>query len=86
LTPAENKAITIADDPPKFGGETSKRLSAEDRADWQTGKVVVMDQETVPCPFVYASGKRCTGHVTLVEVYKADLSWDLQHDGTWKFE
>ena len=45
-----------------------------------------MDQETVPCPFVYASGKHCTGHVTRVEVYKADLSWDLQHDGTWKFE
>jgi len=43
-----------------------------------------MDQ--IPCPFVYANGKRCAGHITKVEAYKADLSWDLQADGTWKFE
>lgn len=41
--------------------------------------------DVIPCPFVYANGKRCTGHVTHVEAYKADISWSLQPDGTWKF-
>jgi hypothetical protein len=44
-----------------------------------------MDQP-IPCPFVYANGKNCPGHITRVEAYKADLSWDRQADGTWKFE
>ena len=44
-----------------------------------------MDQTQFPCPFVYANGKRCAGHITRVEAYKADLSWDRQEDGTWKF-
>jgi hypothetical protein len=43
-----------------------------------------MDQ--IPCPFVYANGKQCPGHVTSVEAYKADLSWQRQEDGAWKFE
>ena len=29
----------------------------------------------IPCPFVYANGKRCTGHVVRVEAYKADINW-----------
>jgi hypothetical protein len=33
---------------------------------------------TFLCPFVYASGKRCTGHITRVEAYKADLSWQRE--------
>lgn len=45
-----------------------------------------MDRGTIPCPFVYANGKRCVGHITRVEAYKADLSWNLQPDGVWKFE
>jgi hypothetical protein len=44
-----------------------------------------MEQGRIPCPFVYANGKRCTGHVTRVEAYKADLEWALQPDSTWKF-
>jgi hypothetical protein len=38
----------------------------------------------VPCPFVYARGKRCTGHIVRVEAYKADLWWDFK-DGRWIF-
>ena len=38
--------------------------------------------KTVPCPFVYANGKRCTGHVVRVEAYKADLLWTCK-DGRW---
>lgn len=39
----------------------------------------------IPCPFVYANGKRCTGQVVKIETYKADLEWKLQDDGTWHF-
>lgn len=45
-----------------------------------------MESQTIPCPFVYAKGRKCTGHVTRVEAYKADLGWTRQPDGTWKFE
>ena len=38
----------------------------------------------IPCPFVYARGKRCTGHIVRVEAYKADLWWDFK-DGQWVF-
>ena len=41
--------------------------------------------DKIQCPFVYASGKKCTGHVARVEVYKADISWVGQPDGTWGF-
>ncbi len=34
--------------------------------------------EPVPCPFVYASGKHCKGHITRIEAYKADLCWILK--------
>jgi len=39
--------------------------------------------KTVPCPYVYKSGKRCTGTITRVEAYKADLVWDRDADGSW---
>jgi hypothetical protein len=39
----------------------------------------------IPCPFVYANGKRCAGHIVRVEAYKADLSWVLGDDGVWHF-
>jgi hypothetical protein len=32
-------------------------------------------RNAVPCPFVYASGKRCGGQIVRVEAYKADLFW-----------
>lgn len=45
-----------------------------------------MDANPIPCPFVYANGRRCTGYVTRIEAYRADLSWDRQPDGSWRFE
>ena len=44
-----------------------------------------MTSAPIPCPFVYANGKRCTGHIVRVEAYKADLSWGLRDDGRWGF-
>jgi hypothetical protein len=40
---------------------------------------------SIPCPFVYAKGKRCPGHVVRVEAFKADLSWSLGDGGRWTF-
>ena len=40
----------------------------------------------IPCPFVYANGKRCSGHVTRVEAYKADVTWLQSDDGMWRPE
>jgi hypothetical protein len=45
-----------------------------------------MQPNEVPCPFIYANGKTCGGHVVKVEAYKADLSWRRQEDGTWTFD
>ena len=42
--------------------------------------------ERVPCPFVYASGKSCTGHVVRVEAYKANLTWEQAEDGLWSWD
>jgi hypothetical protein len=39
----------------------------------------------IPCPYVYAKGRCCTGHVVRVEAFKADLSWTLGPDGKWTF-
>ena len=38
----------------------------------------------VKCPFVYANGEHCTGHVISVEAFKADLEWTPDSDGRWK--
>ena len=40
----------------------------------------------VPCPYVYAKGRRCPGHIARIEAFKADLSWTLTEDGSWQFE
>lgn len=40
----------------------------------------------VPCPFVYADGRRCTGHVVRIEAYKADLVWQADEEGRWRFD
>jgi hypothetical protein len=37
----------------------------------------------IPCPNVYAKGKKCTCHVVSVKAFKADLCWSLNPDGTW---
>ena len=39
----------------------------------------------IACPFVYAKGKCCTGHIVRVEAYNADLSWDRKGSG-WSFD
>jgi hypothetical protein len=39
-----------------------------------------------PCPFVYATGKKCQGHIVRIEAYKADISWEVDDKtGIWKF-
>ncbi len=40
----------------------------------------------LPCPFVYADGKRCPGRIVRVEAYKADLEWRELEDETWLFD
>jgi hypothetical protein len=39
----------------------------------------------VACPFVYADGRACTGHVVRVEAYKADITWSADDEGRWRF-
>jgi hypothetical protein len=38
----------------------------------------------VPCPFVYAKGRKCSGHIIRVEAYKADVTWTPDQDGRWR--
>jgi hypothetical protein len=45
--------------------------------------IKVKAMEKIPCPFVYANGKKCSGHVERVEAYKADLTWASGADGRW---
>jgi ribosomal protein L24E len=40
----------------------------------------------IACPFVYANGRVCKGHVDRVEVYKAKMTWSSDADGTWSFD
>lgn len=43
-----------------------------------------MKLEEIPCPFVYANGKRCPGHVSSIQAFKADIAWGFR-DGKWGF-
>jgi hypothetical protein len=38
----------------------------------------------IPCPFVYSGGRKCRGHITHVEAYKADVSWTPDKEGKWR--
>jgi hypothetical protein len=38
----------------------------------------------IPCPFVYAKGKPCSGHIIRVEAYRADLEWSVNDTGEWR--
>ena len=38
----------------------------------------LMENKLVPCPFVYADGRKCKGHIIKVEAYKADLEWEFE--------
>lgn len=42
------------------------------------------DTTRIPCPFVYANGRACSGYIERVEAYKADLSWTEDADGGWR--
>lgn len=44
------------------------------------------ERPVIACPFVYANGRACTGHVVRVEVYKADLAWIAEAEGSWSFD
>lgn len=36
------------------------------------------------CPFVYANGTSCPGHIVRIEAYKADIEWALDDAGAWR--
>jgi hypothetical protein len=38
----------------------------------------------VPCPLVYASGRKWPGHITHVEAYRADVTRSPDVDGRWR--
>ena len=38
----------------------------------------------IACPFVYANGRKCTGHITHIEAYKCDVSWSPDAEGKWR--
>jgi hypothetical protein len=40
----------------------------------------------IPCPFVYADGRFCQGHIVRIETYKADLVWEMDETGRWRFD
>lgn len=42
-------------------------------------------QTPIPCPYIYANGRVCTGHVTCIEAYKADVTWAFDKEGKWQF-
>jgi len=42
-------------------------------------------EKAIPCPFVYANNKRCSGRITRVEAYRGDLAWALNQNGRWEF-
>ena len=43
-------------------------------------------RRSIPCPFVYADGRSCKGHIVHVEAYNADISWSAEADGSWTFD
>jgi hypothetical protein len=38
----------------------------------------------IACPFIYASGRKCSGHITHVVAYKCDVTWSPGADGKWR--
>jgi len=43
-----------------------------------------MITDPIPCPYTYAGGRKCKGHIVSIEAFKADLVWSLK-DGVWLF-
>ena len=48
------------------------------------GEVVRLGDK-LPCPYVYANGKKCTGHVVRVACYKAEVRWKHETERGWTF-
>jgi hypothetical protein len=46
--------------------------------------VVTASPERIPCPFTYANGKRCSGHIVRIAAFKADVEWSQKPDGQWE--
>ena len=40
--------------------------------------------KTIPCPFVYANGRKCPGHITRVEAYGVEIEWCPDSQGNWQ--
>lgn len=41
--------------------------------------------DRIACPFIYAKGQACAGHIIRIEAYKADIAWWLDDSGLWRF-
>jgi hypothetical protein len=39
----------------------------------------------IPCPFVYANGRPCEGHINRIEAYSATVQWMQRPNGAWVF-
>jgi hypothetical protein len=42
-----------------------------------TKRAYMTTSEKVPCPFVYARGQKCKGHIVRIAAFKADLEWTV---------
>ena len=57
---------------------------AYDRAVDQAQRAVLDAHEQIACPLVYADGRKCSGHITHIEVYNADIEWRPNAAGEWR--
>jgi hypothetical protein len=39
----------------------------------------------IPCPFVYANGRPCQGHINRIGAYGATVHWTQRPTGEWLF-
>lgn len=69
----------------KAAAKTARIIAAQAVMEAINKRAAIPQTPKIRCPHIYASGKRCTGHIVSVEAYKADLSWTLQDDGSWVF-
>lgn len=50
-----------------------------------TGSPTQAGTGRIACPFIYAKGDACAGHIVGIEAYKADIEWVRDPDGVWRF-
>lgn len=60
-------------------------LAARKRVADQIAKTMMRIPDPIPCPYVYAKGRRCKGHIVRIEAFKADLEWSMDRNGQWHF-